>query len=179
MSKKVLIISLSPRRGGNSDLLCDEFAKGVREAGNEVEKVSLLEKKINYCTGCGYCFNHKGQCSQKDDMIDLKEKMENADVIVLSTPIYFYTMAGQMKTFIDRNCFFYTLLENKEFYYIMTAADGNKEAMSCTMEEFGGYLACLDGARAKGCIFGTGVWNKGDVVGSSAMKEAFEMGKNA
>ena len=55
MAKKVLIISASPRRGGNSDLLCDQFLKGASEAGHQVEKISLLEHKINYCTGCGVC----------------------------------------------------------------------------------------------------------------------------
>ena len=62
--KKVLIISASPRKGGNSDLLCDEFARGAAEAGHEVEKIRLAEKKIDYCIGCyacrtvGKCFRH-------------------------------------------------------------------------------------------------------------------------
>ena len=57
--KKVLIISASPRKGGNSDLLCDQFAKGAREAGHHVEKVRLAEKKIGYCTGCYACQNER------------------------------------------------------------------------------------------------------------------------
>lgn len=178
MSKRILMIVSSPRKGGNSDLLSDEFAKGAREAGNEVEKVYLKDKKIQYCTGCGYCVSHQGRCSQKDDMMEMKEKMLQADVIVFSTPIYFYTMAGQMKTFLDRNCFFYTLLQNKEFYYIMSAADGNKEAMSRAVTEFGGFLDCLEGAKEKGAIYGTNAWNIGDIKGAPSMKEAFEMGKH-
>ena len=55
MSKKILIISSSPRKGGNSDLLCDEFMKGARDAGHDVEKVRLAEKRIGYCRGCGVC----------------------------------------------------------------------------------------------------------------------------
>ena len=55
MSKKVLIISASPRKGGNSDLLCDQFLKGAKEAGHDVEKVFLRDRKINYCIGCGVC----------------------------------------------------------------------------------------------------------------------------
>ena len=57
MSKKVLILSSSPRRGGNSDTLCDEFLRGAQEAGHEVEKIFLKDKTIHYCTGCGVCPN--------------------------------------------------------------------------------------------------------------------------
>ena len=57
--KKILIISASGRKGGNSDLLCDQFAKGAIEAGHEVEKVRLAEKKIGCCTGCDACQNER------------------------------------------------------------------------------------------------------------------------
>jgi len=67
MNKKVLVLSSSPRKGGNSDLLCDQVIKGSKEVGHHVEKISLREKKINYCTGCGTCINRTKGCSQKDD----------------------------------------------------------------------------------------------------------------
>ena len=114
MSKKVLALSVSPRRGGNSDLLCDEFIKGTQEAGLQAEKVFLKDKKINYCTGCGTCSKTKS-CSQKDDMSEILEKMVKADVIVMATPVYFYTMNGQMKTLIDRTCPRYSEIKDKEF----------------------------------------------------------------
>jgi len=98
MSKKVLVLSSSPRRNGNSDLLCDQFITGAREAGHQVEKVSLKDNKINYCTGCGVCVDKPGTCSQKDDMAEILDKMIGAEVIVMATPVYFYTMCGQMKT---------------------------------------------------------------------------------
>lgn len=178
MKKKILIISSSPRKQGNSDLLCDEFARGAVETGNEVNKIFLKERNINYCVGCGYCVNHKGVCSQKDDMGEIREQMLKSDTIVFATPIYFYTMAGQMKTLIDRICFFYTELKNKEFYYIMTSADGDKSAMQRAEVEFGGLMDCLDNPKEKGIIYGVGAWQKGDIVGTKAMKEAYEMGKN-
>ena len=99
--KNILVISSSPRRNGNSDLLCDEFIKGALEAGNKVEKVFLADKKINVCLGCGACYN-TSKCIQKDDMVELNDKMVEADVIVLATPVYFYSMAGQLKVLIDR-----------------------------------------------------------------------------
>ena len=60
MSKKVLILSGSPRKGGNSDLLCDEFLRGAQESGNQVEKVFLRSKKVAPCNACYYCKNSGG-----------------------------------------------------------------------------------------------------------------------
>ena len=116
--KNILVISSSPRRNGNSDLLCDEFIKGALEAGNKVEKVFLADKKINVCLGCGACYN-TSKCIQKDDMVELNDKMVEADVIVLATPVYFYSMAGQLKVFIDRCVPRYTEMANKEFYLFL------------------------------------------------------------
>ena len=177
MNKKVFIISGSPRKGGNSDLLCDQFMQGAQAAGHQVEKVSLREKQIRYCTGCGTC-NHPGKsCPQKDDMPELLEKMIGADVIVLATPVYFYTMDGQMKTLIDRTCSRYTEINGKDFYFIVAAADTDKEAMNRTLEGFRGFTYCLEDAREKGTIYGTGAWQIGEIKNKPAMKEAYEMGK--
>ena len=103
MGKNVIVISSSPRKNGNSDLLCNEFIKGAQEAGHNAEKIFLRDCKINYCTGCGYCNSNKS-CIQKDDMEVCINKLIKADVIVFATPIYFYSISGQMKTFIDRLC---------------------------------------------------------------------------
>lgn len=92
--KKVLVLSSSPRKGGNSDILCDEFILGAKESGNDVEKIFLKDKKINYCVACEYCTKNNGICIQKDDMAEILDKMVKADVIVMATPVYFYTMNG-------------------------------------------------------------------------------------
>lgn len=177
MKKKVLVLSSSPRRGGNSDLLCDQFIDGSKEIGHVTEKIFLKDKKINYCTGCGSCIDRGKKCSQKDDMAEVLDKMVDADVIVMATPVYFYTMCGQMKTLIDRTCSRYTEITNKDFYFIVTAADDSKPAMERTLEEFRGFINCLDGANEKGIVYGTGAWNMGDIKGKPAMKNAYEMGK--
>jgi multimeric flavodoxin WrbA len=177
MKKKVLVLSSSPRRGGNSDLLCDQFALGVQLAGHHSEKIFLKDKKISYCTGCGTCIDRGKKCSQKDDMAEVLDKMVEADVIVMATPVYFYTMCGQMKTLIDRTCSRYTEIANKEFYFIVTAADTNNRAMERTLVEFRGFTYCLEDAKEKGVIYGTGAWEKGEINGKPAMKEAYEMGK--
>lgn len=176
--KKVLIISASPRKHGNSDLLCDRFAEGVRESGNSVEKVFLAEQKIGYCRGCGVC-NTTHKCIQKDDMAGILEKMVNADVVVFATPVYFYSMTGQMKTFIDRTVPRYEEISDKEFYFILTAADTEKAALARTMETFRGFTEdCLEGAKEAGIIYGTGAWHVGEIKATPAYDEAYEMGKN-
>lgn len=176
MSKKVLILSSSPRQHGNSDTLCDQFMRGAMEANHRVDKVFLAEKKINYCTGCFAC-GTSGKCTQKDDMSSLLDGMMNADIIVLATPVYFYTMCAQMKTVIDRTVARYTQLTNKEFCFILTAADTNQAAMERTVEGFRGFTSCLGGSRERGIIYGTGAWNRGDIQSSQAMKQAYEMGR--
>lgn len=176
--KNVLIISASPRRGGNSDTLCDRFAQGAEESGHKVEKVFLTAKNIGYCRGCGVC-NSTHKCVQKDDMAEILGKMVGADVIVLATPVYFYSMDGQMKTFIDRTVPRYTEISNKDFYFIMTAADTQKANLERTMEAFRGFTEdCLDGAREAGIIYGTGAWQMGEIQSTTAYEQAYEMGRN-
>lgn len=177
--KRILILSSSPRKAGNSDLLCDQFMKGATEAGHETEKIFLRDKQIGYCVGCGLCFNKKGTCSQNDDMKEIADKMIKADVIVMATPVYFYTMDAQMKTLIDRCCAYYTDMINKEFYFIVTAADNDKAAMERTIEGFRGFTICLNKAKEKGIVYGVGAWNKGDIVNLPTMEQAYEMGKKA
>ena len=177
MTKKVLILSSSPRRGGNSDTLCNEFMRGAIESGNEAEKVFLRDKTIHYCTGCSTCSLHGKPCPQKDDAAEIIEKMVAADVIVMATPVYFYTMSAQMKTLIDRCCGLYTEMKNKEFYFIIAAAENDKAMMERTIDGFRGFLDCLEGPQEKGTVYGIGAWQIGDIKNSPAMNEAYEMGK--
>lgn len=176
--KKVLLISSSPRKNGNSDLLCDQFRKGAIDAGHRAEKIFLAEKKIHYCTGCGACANATRPCVQKDDVAEILKKMVEADVIVLATPVYFYTMCAQLKTLIDRSCPRYTAISNKEFYFILTAADTNRSAMNRTLESLRAFTEdCLEGSREKGVLLGLGVMERGEVKATPAFREAYEMGK--
>lgn len=177
MKKNVIILSASPRRKGNSDILCDEFMKGAIEAGYDVEKIFLSDKNINYCTGCGVC-NTTHECVQKDDMKAILVKLLKADVIVMASPVYFYTINAQMKTLIDRIVPQYTSLSNKEFYFIITAAETDLNMMERSIECFRGLLDCLENPTEKGVIYGVGAWQKGEIKGTKAMKEAYEMGKN-
>lgn len=176
--KKVLIISSSPRKNGNSDILCDRFAEGAVDSGNKVEKIFLASKNIGYCKGCGVCdMAHK--CVQSDDMAEILEKMVEADVIVLATPVYFYTMCGQMKTFIDRTVPRYTEISDKDFYFIIAAADTDKSSLDRTLEAFRGFTEdCLENSREAGIIYGVGAWQVGEIKDTPAYNEAYEMGKS-
>lgn len=176
MKKNVLILSSSPRRNGNSDLLCDRFLEGAKSSGHTVEKIFIKDKNINYCTGCSSCSMGKS-CPQKDDMPEILEKMINADVIVMATPVYFYTMCGQMKTFIDRTCARYQEISNKDFYFILSAAVGDKAALERTVDAFRGFTDCLENPREKGIIYGVGAWKVGEIKETHAMDEAYKMGQ--
>lgn len=177
MSKNVLIISSSPRQGGNSDILCDQFARGAAEAGHQVEKVRLAELKLGFCRGCGACHTSH-RCVQKDDMAPLLEMMLRADVLVLATPVYFYSLCAQMKVMLDRCVSRYQDLSHKEFYIILTAAEDSREEMQRTVECFRGFFDCLEDAQERGIIYGTGAWKAGEVRALPVMQEAFAAGKN-
>jgi multimeric flavodoxin WrbA len=179
MSKQVVIISASPRKHGNSDLLCDRFLAGAQEAGHHAEKIFLRDKKINYCLGCMVCQSNGGKCVQKDDIAGILKKIIAANVLVLATPVYFYTMNAQMKTLIDRTCAIFPDIGAKDIYFIATAADTSRGALERTIDGFRGFTSCYEGLHEKGIVYGIGADNIGDIKGSEAMNEAYEMGKGA
>ena len=173
---KVLAISSSPRKGGNSDVLCDEFLKGAREAGHKVQKIRLAEKKIAPCAACYGCAETH-VCVHKDDMAEVLEALIDADVIVLASPVYFYSVCAQMKTMIDRCLANYPAIEEKRFYLIVTAADPQRNAADETLAGFRGFLRYLPGATEAGVLWGTGTWDKGDVYRHPSLKQAYEDGR--
>lgn len=176
MSKKVLILSGTPRKGGNSDILCDQFAKGAEDAGNVVEKICLREKNIGFCRGC-YACTEKGRCVLKDDVPEIVDKMYDADVIVMASPVYFYSVDAQMKALIDRTVSRWTEIAGKEFYFIMSSAEDTDTVMDCTLECMRGLMYCLDDCTEKGVIYGKGVHEAGEIRGRPAMDEAYAMGR--
>lgn len=177
MSKNILIISSSPRKNANSDILCDEFMRGARETGHQVEKIRLAERNINYCTGCCSCIGNRGSCVQEDDMNEILGKVLAADVLVLASPVYFHSFNGHMKTFIDRVCPIYAGIHDTDVYFIVSAAGGSLPVKNA-FESFRVFTNCLD-VREKGTIASTGIWEAGGVKGKRVCNEAYEMGVNA
>ena len=141
------------------------------------KKIRVSEKNIDFCRAC-YACRGTGVCAIKDDMAEVLQKMIDADVLVLASPVYFYSIDAQLKALIDRTVARWLEVKNKEFYYIVTAADSGKEAAETTLACFRGYADCVDGAIEKGVIYGMGVYEKGKVKDTAAMKEAYEMGRN-
>ena len=173
--KKVLIISSSPRKGGNSDILCDAFAEGAKAAGNKVEKVRIADLKIGYCTGC-YACQKTGKCVIKDDAQSVIDKMLEADVIVLASPVYFYTICAQLKALIDRTVVVYPNLTNKKFYFLLTMADTNRKMFDGVLAAMRGFLACYEGSKECGKVCASGVYEKGKVKGTKFMSAARKLG---
>lgn len=176
MSKMVLAIVSSPRKGGNSETLVERFIAGAEEAGHTVETIFLRDKKISPCIACEACLRNGGTCVQKDDMADILAKIIAADVIVLSTPVYYYSISAQLKMMIDRTLAGGGKMKNKEFYFIATAADG-KHAMECTMNDMQGFVNCIPGSTVKGKIYGS-AFHIGDIQGNPALDEAYTYGKS-
>ena len=148
------------------------------EAGHEVEKIRVAEKKIGYCRAC-YACRDTGVCAIKDDMAEVLQKMIDADVLVLASPVYFYSIDAQLKALIDRTVARWLEVKDKEFYYIVTAADEGLASSDTTLACFRGYAECVEGAKEMGIIYGMGTYEKGEVKGKSAMTEAYEMGRNS
>ncbi len=98
---KVLGLSCSPRKMGNTQILVDEALAGAEKEGAEVELISLSGKEIKPCDGCLACAN-TGKCRIKDDMQTVYPKLVAADGIIFGAPVYFYGMASQAKALIDR-----------------------------------------------------------------------------
>ena len=178
MSKRVMILSTSLREGGNSDSLAEAFAKGAREAGHDVEKISLAGKDIRFCRGCLACQSTQ-RCVIHDDADTIvQEKMRSADVLVFATPIYYYEMSGQMKTLLDRANPLYTQdYAFREVYLLAAAAEESDEAWQQAANGLGGWVECFPKARLAGVVFGGGVTDVGEVQGTPAMEKAYEAGK--
>lgn len=179
MSKKVLVISTSLRNNSNSDALANAFVKGAKEAGNQVEKISLRGKSIGFCRGCLVCLK-AGSCVIKDDAVEIAKKMHDAEVIVFATPIYYYEMSGQMKTMLDRaNSLYGTDYAFQDIYMLSTAAEDAEGVDARAVGGLEGWIECFERARLAGTVFAGGVNGIGEIEGHPALEQAFEMGKTA
>lgn len=172
--KTVLVISASPRRGGNTDLLCDEFIRGTKEAGGEVEKIFLDNYKIDFFHEQ---HEHSVDSVSADDQVPIIiGKMANADIIVLSSPVYYMNIDGQLKTLMDR-CFRNQGLGGKEFYYITACADAEDSTAETAIFAFRGFVVCLPNPVERGMVKAIGMGRKGAVEQSQYMQEAYNLGK--
>ena len=172
---KILIISGSHRKGGNTELLAEAFAKGAA-AHHHVEIVSVRDYKVNPCLGCDACFKTNGVCAQKDDMTILYEKMSQADMLVIASPVYFYGISAQLKAVIDR---FHNPIRDtfhiKKMALLLVGAATLPELFDAILAE---YNLCLNffNIEDAGKVLVRGVKDKGDINNTNALNEAYKLG---
>ena len=175
--KRVIVLSTSLRRGSNSDMLADRFVEGALSAGNDVEKVSLVGRDIQFCRGCFAC-QKLGRCVIKDDVNDIMAKVLEADVVCWATPIYYYEMSGQMKTLIDRLNSMYPLdYKFRDVYLLTTAAEDEEDTPKRAEAGLTGWIDCFPKSRLAGTLFCGGVNDAREIEGSAKLQDAFELGK--
>ncbi len=178
MSKKVVVVSTSLRTNSNSELLAKSFVEGAKEAGNEVEYISLKNKDIRFCIGCLAC-QTIGHCVIKDDVADIMNSVLEADVVVWATPIYYYEMSGQMKTLIDRlNPMYSKDYKFRDIYLLATAAEEGDEVFEKVITGLNGWIDCFEKTTIKGTILAGGVSDSGAISGNDKLKEAYDLGSH-
>ena len=184
---KVLGIMGSPRIGGNSDILLEQTLTGAKDAGAEVEKIILCRKKISGCLNCEKC-NKTGICAIRDDMPEIHAKILQADNVIHSGPIYFWTLTAQIKAYLDRWCVFFdanwdwhkkyaSIMKKKKIGVIVVCGDPNLKTADPMIHvfkktcEFGNKLIWLGAVRASADV-------KGEIAkNGKAKKQAYNLGK--
>ncbi len=175
---RVLVISTSLRGGSFSEKLATSFAEGAREAGHDVEFVSLKGKKIQFCKGCVMCQNTK-RCIINDSATAIVEKIRTSDIVVWATPVYYYSMSGQMKVLIDRcNPIYVSDYSIKDVYLLVTCADESETAIEGTLKGVQGWVDCLPGTRIAGTLCATGLPVDKRIEDTGFLEKAYGMGKS-
>lgn len=175
---KILILSGSPRKQGNTDLLVEAFKEGA-SANHQVETVSVHDYKVAPCMGCNACFrSEKHTCVQKDDMTCIYEKLANADMLVIASPVYFYGLSAQIKAVIDR-CHnpIRDTFHIKKAALLLVGAASLPELFDSILAQ---YQLCLHFFQIEdaGKVLVRGVKEKGDIRDTEALKEAYALGSS-
>ena len=156
--------------------MAQSFAEGASK-NNNVEIVSVADYNVNPCIGCNSCFTRDGNmCFQNDDMAQIYEKLRNADIVVIASPVYFYGISAQLKAIVDR---LHTPMKNtfhikKLGLFLVGAAELPNLFDPIVMQ----YQMVLDFFKLEsiGTVLVRRVKDIGDIKGSSALKEAYALG---
>lgn len=179
MSKKIIILNGSPRKSGNTAALTAQFTRGTEETGNTVTEFFIGEMNIHGCLGCfGGGKNPDSPCVQKDDMDKIYPVYKEADIVVLATPLYCWTISGQLKTAFDR---LFAVAEcdpnyrnpKKESVLIMAAEGHGFEESEYWYDRLEKHL----GWKSLGKILCGGVMAVGDIEGKMELQDAYELGR--
>lgn len=179
MSKKILVLTGSPRRKGNSDMLADAFIRGAEAAGHEVTKFESCHKNIKPCLACDSCYSKEGACVFNDGFNELAPLLEYSDMIVIATPMYWFTFPAQIKAGLDK---MYALLvggHQSSIRESMLLVCGECEEQT----DYDGILktyqkiALYQKWKDKGILVVPGVLNKGDILKTGFLEKAEQMGR--
>lgn len=175
----ILVISTSLRPRSNSDILTERLVAGARDAGHQVEEISLKDKELKYCIGCLACQKTQ-RCVQKDDALWIADKMKDADTLVFSTPIYYYEMSGQMKTLLDRmNPLYSSDYRFRRVYMLSVAAEDETYTPEKAVSGLEGWVDCFEKAKLCGSLFVGGLNGPGEAsANAEALEKAYQFGKN-
>ena len=158
-------------------MLADQFVEGAKAAGNNVEKISLAGKNIQFCKGCLAC-QKLGRCVIDDDVSDIMTRVLQADVTRWATHIYYYEMSGQMKTLIDRMNAMYELdYKFRDVYLLTTAAEEEEETPKRAEIGLTGWIDCYPKSRLAGTLFCGGVNEPREIEDNTKLQEAFDLGR--
>lgn len=176
--KNITVLLGSPRKNGNSDRLAEAFINGAKKAGNHVSDYVIRDMTIGGCIGCEYCYDHSGQCSQKDDMLLVYENLNMTDIIVIASPVYYQGFPAQLKAVIDR----LYVTENRVFpitsaILLITYATLGEEMGTATIDYFK-RLAKYHGWKNEGIITVSGMDGRKDIIGNMALEQAFKLGES-
>ena len=174
----ILVITTSLRAKSNSDLLAAQLISGAEEAGHSVSQISLKGKEIRFCIGCLACQKTQ-RCIQKDDAIAIAKQVLHADTLVFVTPIYYYEMAGQMKTLLDRlNPLYSADYRFRKVYLLSTAAEDEPFVPERALSGLQGWVDCFEKAELSGSLFCGGLTDAGEAAKAQAkLDAAFAFGK--
>ncbi len=178
MSKKIVILNGSPRANGNTSALLAAFSQGAEDAGNTITTFHLQRMKFGSCLGCyGGGKIPDSPCVQKDDMDKIYPAYKEADIVVLASPLYYWTISGQLKCAFDR---LFAVAEcNPEYSnpikdcILVMAAEGDEYEETVYWYE---RLLKHLGWKDCGKILASGVAQPGDVIGKPIVEEARQLG---
>lgn len=174
---KILVITGSPRKNGNSATLADHFIKGAKEAGHEVVRFDAAFKKVHPCIACNSC-GMSGPCVFKDDFEFVREHIVNADCVVFATPMYYFGISAQLKAVIDR---FYAINGSihvpKKAVLLMTYANTAASEAVPIKSHYEVLLKYLGWTDA-GQIIAPGVWPVGAIQNTRFPEQAYRLGKS-
>lgn len=174
--KNITVISSSLREGSNSEILAKAFVDGAKK-NNEVKYISLKDIKLNFCKGCLAC-QKINKCVIDDDVNSLLDIISNSDILVFATPVYYYGIAGQLKTFLDRlNALYSRKNKFKEVYLLATCADVDKNALDKTIVSLSGWIECFEGVELKKSYLATST-DAPRSVSKENINEVYKLGEN-